>query len=141
MKLGDIMDIAASGLAAQRARMAAAASNLANAETTRTAEGGAYRRRDPILTTNPVGGSFSSRLDRAMAAVQVKGVAVDPRPGQLRHDPGHPDANADGFVELPNVSVVQELSNVLSASRSFESNLVIIRKVREMADAAMQVGR
>lgn len=141
MKLGDIMDIAASGLVAQRARMAAAASNLANAETTRTPEGGAYRRRDPVLATTPVGGAFSSQLDRAMASVRIRRVAVDATPGQLRHDPNHPDADENGYLELPNVSVVQELSNVLSASRSFEANLVIVRKVREMAEAAMQVGR
>lgn len=141
MKLGDIMDIAASGLVAQRARMATAASNLANAETTRTAEGGPYRRRDPVLTTTPVGGPFAERLDRAVARVEVRSVAVDSRPGETRFDPGHPDANEEGYVALPRVSVVQELANVLSASRSFEASLVIIRKVREMADAAMQVGR
>jgi flagellar basal-body rod protein FlgC len=141
MKLGDIMDIATSGLVAQRARMATAASNLANAETTRTPEGGPYQRRDPVLASTPQGGAFASRLDRAMAQVEVRSVARDPRPGESRFDPGHPDANQEGYVALPRVSVVQELSNVLSASRSFEANLVIVRKVREMADAAMQVGR
>ena len=140
MKLSDISDIAVSGLSAQRARMATAASNLANAETTRTPGGGAYRRRDPVLgVARPR--PFGDHLDAALQRVRVERVHVDPRPGIQRFDPGHPDANAEGFVELPRVSVVEELTNVLSASRSFEANLVIIRKVREMADAAMQVGR
>jgi len=141
MKLSDISDIAASGLVAQRARMATAASNLANAETTRTAEGGPYRRRDPVLETESVSSRFSGELDRALSRVSVGGVAVDSRPGILRHDPGHPDANAEGYVELPRVSVVEEMTNVMSAGRSFEANLVILRKVREMAEAAMEIGR
>jgi len=141
MKLSDISDIAASGLVAQRARMATAASNLANSETTRTPEGGPYRRRDPVLATTPVGGPFGSQLERALAMVDVRSVERDRGPGIERFDPDHPDANADGYVVLPNVSVVEELTNVLSAGRSFEANLMILRKVREMADAAMQVGR
>ena len=141
MKLADISDIAASGLVAQRARMATAASNLANAETTRTPEGGPYRRRDPVLSTEPVGRRFGTELDRAMSKVRIESVQLDPRPGTPRFDPGHPDAGKDGYVALPRVSVVEELSNVLSAGRSFEANLLILRKVREMADAAMQVGR
>jgi len=141
MKLSHISDIAASGLVAQRARMATAASNLANAETTRTPEGGPYRRRDPVLNTQPVGHPFSSELERAISRVRVSSVQVDDRPGITRFDPGHPDADDEGYVELPRVSVVEELTNVLSAGRSFEANLVILRKVREMSDAAMQVGR
>ena len=141
MKIGDIVDIAASGLVAQRARMATAASNLANAETTRTPEGGPYRRRDPILESKSIGSPFANSLERAMTSVEVGGVQVDRSAGTTRYDPGHPDADADGYVELPNVSVVRELSNVMSAGRSFEANLVIIKKARDMADAAMQVGR
>jgi flagellar basal-body rod protein FlgC len=141
MKLSDISDIAASGLVAQRARMATAASNLANAETTRTAEGGPYRRRDPVLESEPLRQHFAGALDRALTRVNVNSVEIDQRPGLTRYDPGHPDANADGYVQLPRVSVVEELTNVLSAGRSFEANLIILRKVREMAEAAMQVGR
>ena len=140
MKLGDITDIAVSGLLAQRARIAVTASNIANAETTRTPQGGPYRRRDPVLSTQPVR-RFSSHLERAMHKVRVESVQVDRSPGVLRFDPGHPDANDEGYLTLPNVSVVEELTNVLSAGRSFEANLLILRKVRDMSDAAMQVGR
>ena len=141
MKLTDITDIAVSGLIAQRARMATTASNVANAHTTRTASGGAYRRRDPVFRTEPVGGPFAGRLERALQRVEVDRVALDTRAPITRFDPGHPDADADGYVALPRVNVVEELSNMMSAARSYESNLIILRKVREMAQAAMQIGQ
>jgi len=141
VKLGDIMDIAASGLAAQRARVAAASSNLANVHTTRTEEGGPYRRRDPVFVTQPAAGRFGSALGRALRTVEVREVVEDTRPPVRRLDPGHPDADAEGMVALPRVDVVSEIANVLSASRSYEANLVIIRKLREMSDAAQQIGR
>ena len=141
MKLGDITDIAASGLAAQRARMATTASNMANAHTTSTAAGGPYRRRDPVFRAEPVSGPFGDRLDRAVRRVAVPRVALDPRPPISRFDPGHPDADARGLEQLPRVNVVEELSNMMSASRSYEANLLILRKVRDMARAALQVGR
>jgi flagellar basal-body rod protein FlgC len=141
MNLGDIKDIAVSGLVAQRARMATTASNVANAHTTRTASGGAYRRRDPVFRTEPVGGAFAGRLERAIQRVEVERVVLDRRAPITRFDPGHPDADANGYVALPRVNVVEELSNMMSASRSYESNLIILRKVREMAQAAMQIGQ
>jgi flagellar basal-body rod protein FlgC len=137
MKLGDITDIAVSGLVAQRARMAATASNVANAQTTRSESGGVYRRRDPVFRTEPVGG----RLERALHRVEVERVVLDARAPLTRFEPGHPDADADGYVALPRVNVVEELSNMMSAARSYESNLIILRKVREMAEAARQIGR
>ncbi|MEM7409200.1 MAG: flagellar basal body rod protein FlgC [Myxococcota bacterium] len=141
MKFGDIMDIAASGLTTQRARMAAAASNLANVHTTRDDSGQVYRRRDPVIAARPVGGPFGSTLDRALRTVQVQEVAIDSRAPIERFDPSHPDANEEGIVAMPRVNVVNELANVMSASRSYEANLVIVRKVREMTEAAMQIGR
>ncbi len=141
MKLSDITDIAVAGLQAQRARMAASASNLANSETTRTAEGGPYRRRDPVFRTAPVGGPFGDRLDRALRQVKVERLHIDDRPPLTRFQPGHPDADETGMVAIPRVNSVEEMTNLMSAGRSFEANLLIIRKVREMARAAMQLGR
>ncbi len=141
MKLGDIVDIAVSGLMAQRSRMAVTASNVANAETTRTAEGGAYQRRDPVFRATSPAGPFSDRLDRAMRGVEVTRVVRDPRAPVTRFDPGHPDADADGFVAYPRVNVVEEIANMMSASRSYEANLVILNKVRAMSRAALQIGR
>lgn len=141
MKLSQITDIAVSGLLAQRMRMVVTASNLANVNTTRTAEGGAYQRRDPVFESVPVGGPFADRLDREIGAVRVPRIALDTRPGPLRFDPGHPDANEQGFIQLPNVDPVVELTNVISASRSYEANLVTLRKAREMGEATMRIGR
>lgn len=141
MKLSQITDIAVSGLLAQRMRMVVTASNLANVNTTRTAEGGAYQRRDPIFESMPVTGPFADHLQREIGAVRVPRIEADTRPGPLRFDPGHPDANAEGFVQLPNVNPVEELSNVISASRSYEANLVTLRKAREMGEATMRIGR
>jgi len=141
IKLGDIMDLAASGLSAQRARMAATASNLANAQTTRTPAGGPYRRRDPVFGVETMGGPFASALERSFQRVTLKGVALDARPPIQRFDPGHPDADASGVVTLPNVDVVEEMTNMLSASRSYEANLAVVRKLREMSQAALQIGR
>lgn len=141
MKLSDITDIAVSGLLAQRARMATTASNLANAETTRTKEGGPYRRRDPVFRSVGVGGPFADRLGREIRKVEVAKVALDRRGFLTRYEPGHPDADKAGFVKLPRVNVVEETANMMSASRSYQASLVILRKVREMARAAMQIGR
>lgn len=141
MDFGEIQDIARAGLVAQRARLAVTASNLANAQTTRTAEGGPYRRRDPVFKAVAAGGSFGDRLERAVRTVRVAGVKLDPRPPVSQFQPGHPDADAQGYVRVPNVNSVEELANMMSAARSYEANLLVVRKAREMSDALLQVGR
>ncbi len=141
MNLGDITDIAASGLSAQRVRLAVTASNLANAETTRTPEGGPYQRRDPVFRSESTVGHFSNRLDHAMRRVDIKRIAIDKSDPISRFDPSHPDADGDGFVKLPNVNIIREMSNMMSASRSYEANLLSISKVRSIAEAALRIGR
>ncbi len=141
MNLTKIVDIAVSGLEAQRVRMTVTASNLANADSTRSAGGGAYRRRDPVFAAVRPEGSFADSLDRRIRAVQVSRIAEDQRPPALRHMPAHPDADADGFVQAPRVSVVEEMANLVTASRSFEANLLVIRKAREIGQAALALGR
>lgn len=141
MTLSDIVDIASSGLMAQRVRMTVAASNLANAQTTRTSQGGPYRRRDPVFEAAPVGGNFADRLARQVRAVRVPRVQLDSSAPMLRFDPKHPDADTEGYVRLPNINPVEEMTNVMSASRSFEANLFILRKSRQMGEAVMQIGR
>jgi len=141
VSLSDVADVAVSGLLAQRARMVVTASNIANAQTTRTPEGGPYQRRDPVFEAKPLGDRFGSELDRAVTGVEVPRVVTDPRPGALHYDPGHPDADADGYVRMPNVDLVEEMTNMMSAQRSFESNLLALRKAREMSDAALRIGR
>jgi len=141
MKLSDIVDIAASGLSAQRARMTVTASNLANDESTRTTEGGPYRRRDVVFAARPVGGGFRGEFDRALRSVEVDRVVEDRRPPVSRYEPGHPDDDSEGYVSLPHIEPVEEYTNMLSASRSFEANLMVLHKVREMGNAALRIGR
>jgi len=141
MKLNDIVDVAASGIAAQRTRLSTTASNLANANSTRTQEGGPYRRRDPVFESESIGGPFADRLGRHVRAVRVDRIVADDRPPIERFDPSHPDANDEGYVSMPNVSPVEELANMMSAMRTYEANLLMLRKAREMADAALQLGR
>ncbi len=140
MSLGKIMDIATSGLLAQRTRITLTASNLANAETTRTEEGGPYRRRDPVFTDKPLGGPFADHLQREMRAVRVESVVEDEREFLTRVEPGHPDADENGIVRYPRVNPVEEMTNLMSASRSFDANLMLFNKVRAMSSAIMKVG-
>jgi len=140
MTLSDVVDIAVSGLLAQRSRLATIASNLANAQTTRTPEGGPYRRRDPVFSTARVGGPFGSQIDRALRKVEVTRIAIDPRPPIPRSEPGHPDADAEGMVQYPRVNQVEEMANMVSAARSFQLNLFTLNKARAMSEAAMRIG-
>ncbi len=139
MTLFGVMDVSASGLAAQRARMETVASNLANAETTRTPEGGPYRRRDVVFRAVPAAGSFRSALDGAVMKVEVSGVAIDPSPPRLRYQPGHPDADAQGFVAYPNVEVPVEMVNLVGAARSYEANVTVIEATKAMLLRALEI--
>ncbi|MDH5491329.1 MAG: flagellar basal body rod protein FlgC [Myxococcales bacterium] len=144
MNMFSAMEIAASGLYAQRTRMNALASNLANARTTRTAEGGPYRRLDPVFEAVPATrglpggargpGAFASYL------VEVAEMRPDDSPPQRLYDPGHPDADAEGFIELPNVNVVEEMVNMISASRAYESGVSLVQTIERMAGSALSIG-
>ena len=136
------LEVAASGLSAQSVRMNTIASNLANARTTRTAEGGPYRRMDPVFeavlldrTRGAVG------LERAASLVKVDRLVQDERPGQLVYEPGHPDANPAGYVEYPNVHAVEEMVNMITASRAYEAGVTSIEAVKQMAQSAIGIGR
>ncbi len=130
-----------SALAAERLRVDLASANLANANSTRTAEGGPYRRRDPILQAVPLGGSFGSEIERAVRMVDVRRIVIDPRPPREVFNPSHPDANGQGIVRLPNVQMVEETVNLMNASRAYEANLLAISISRDMAERAMRMGK
>jgi len=135
------MEVAASGLTAQRGRMNIIASNLANARTTKGADGAPYHRLDPVFTSKPVSpGSFDPIL-RSVNEVELSGVRADPTQGQLVYDPGHPDANAQGYVEYPNVNVVTEMVNLMTASRAYEAGVTSIESIKAMARAAIKIGQ
>ena len=121
------------------------ASNLANANTTRSVDGGPYRRRDAIYRSAQVRQPFEAvlgdRLNDSLRGVAVTGVAVDPRPPRLVHDPGHPDADARGMVKLPNVNVIDEMVDMIVASRIYEAGVTAMSSVKNMANKALAIGR
>jgi flagellar basal-body rod protein FlgC len=135
------MEVAASGLSAERGRMNVVAGNLANARTTRTAEGGPYKRLDPVFTAKQINpGTFDPVLKK-VETVQLTDVKPDTQPGTMVYEPGHPDANPDGFVEYPNVNVVTEMVNMMTASRAYEAGVTSIESLKSMARAALRIGK
>jgi flagellar basal-body rod protein FlgC len=136
------MEVAASGLSAERIRMNTIASNLANANTTRTAQGGPFKRIDPVFQAVDIDrmqGTPSTQ--RGVSLVRVARLAEDTRPGTMVYDPGHPDANAKGYVEYPNVHAVEEMVNMITASRAYEAGVTTIDTIKQMAQAALSLGK
>ncbi len=133
---------AGSALSAERVRLEAAVSNLANAESTRGPDGQPYRRRDVVLSTADVN-SFDAALGRASSAVGVKVVAVveDQSAFRRRYEPSHPDADAEGFVALPNVDAADEMVDMLSAARAYQANLTAIGLIRDLVQRSLELGR
>jgi len=132
MKIFKVIDIAGSSLTAHRVMMDVISENLANVNTTRTAEGGPYKRKVPV---------FEEKLDEAMEAsgVKVKEIATDQSAPRMVYDPGHPDANDDGYVAYPNVSVVREMADMMAASRAYEANLEVVKSAKSMWEAASEL--
>jgi len=135
------MDVAASGLSAERGRMNIIASNLANARTTSGVDGQVYRRLDPVFEAQAINRSTFDPVLRQVQEVKLARVQADQGPGQLVYDPAHPDANADGYVEYPNVNVVTEMVNLMTATRAYEAGVTSIESIKSMADAAMRIAR
>src|SRR5207302_8151306 len=111
---------------AQRKRAEVSSSNLANSQTTRTEEGGPYRRQDVVFQTMSFKDSLGSAMDGGVAGVEVSDLVSDSHPFDRRYDPGHPDADAEGYVSYPNVNVMEEMANLVEASRSYEANIAAI---------------
>jgi flagellar basal-body rod protein FlgC len=131
----------ASALGAERTRIEAAVSNLANAESTQSANGQPYRRRDVVLSAEPVE-SFNAALGRSTATgVKVARVVEDTSELRRRYEPGHPDADPDGFVSLPNVDASTEMVDMIGASRAYQANLAAIGIIRDLISKALELGR
>jgi len=146
----DAMDIAGSGMSAQRLRMDITSENLANAQTTRTATGGPYQRQEVVLSQ--IGGSgFGSTLAGALGAssssgpvsggVQVSAIVGDPTAGQLVYDPGSPDANAKGYVQMPNINTVSEMTDLIDESTSYQADVTAMQTAKSMFTSSLQVLR
>jgi flagellar basal-body rod protein FlgC len=135
------INASASALRAERTRIEVAVSNLANAESTRGADGQPYRRRDVVLSSD-AGQSFDTVLGHATATgVKVAAVVEDQTPFKRRYDPAHPDADANGFVAMPNVDVPEQMVDMVSASRAYQANLSAIGMVNDMIRRAMDLGK
>ena len=147
----DTLAISASGMTAERLRMDVVANNLANVNTTRTPGGGPFRRQQ--VTFTPAGTSFGETLAHlsdadsedgggdAAGGVQVSGIVPDSRPFKRVYEPGHPDADKQGYVSLPNVDTVTEMVDMMSATRAYEANVSAIGAVKSMAMKALEIGR
>jgi flagellar basal-body rod protein FlgC len=146
MPLFDAMGISSSGLAAQRTRMKVIASNIANVSTTRTPGGGPYRRREAIFAAMPGNKNFheeliSQKADDGLRHVKVVGIVEDSRAPKMKYDPDHPDANEEGYVEMPNIDVVEEMTNMMVAKRSYEANIAAINATKNMIIKALEIGK
>jgi flagellar basal-body rod protein FlgC len=143
MDLFTSFDIAASGLRAQTTRLNTISANLANSETTATPEGGPYKKKSVVFQTENL--PFNQHLANSMQAhaqgVKVARIVEDTNPPQLVFDPAHPDAREDGYVEMPNVSVIKEMVDMMSATRSYEANTTTIKSAKRMALKALEIGR
>lgn len=140
------IDISASGLTAQRLRLDVISQNIANVNTTRTENGGPYRRKAVIFEAKNQGQQFAqvlsdSRQAQGKGGVRVSRIEEDNSPFVMRHDPGHPDANEEGYVAMPNVNIVAEMVNMISASRSYEANVTAMNAMKSMAVKALEIGR
>lgn len=145
MSVFDSMNVTASGLTAQRLRMDLISQNMANVNTTRTESGGPYRRK--VLLVSEAKPSFKDVFNNVMgesqqmAGVKVTDIVEDQRSFVKVYDPGHPDANSEGYVNMPNVNVIEEMTNMISASRSYEANVTVMNGTKGMAMKALEIGK
>jgi flagellar basal-body rod protein FlgC len=140
------MRISSSGMAAQRMRMNTIASNIANINTTQTPEGGPYRRKDVVFEAMPDAKNFGEIVTGTdtkdnMQRVQVSDIISDRKAPLLKYEPDHPDANADGYVAYPNINLMEEMTNMIQSSRSYEANVTALQASKDMAMSALEIGR
>lgn len=127
------LEVLARSLSVQRLRVNVIASNIANAETTRTPEGGPYKRRDIVQVASEYKPDFASALDRmTLASPKVQAVVEDQSAARMVYQPGHPDANQEGYVAYPNINVVTSMTDLMTASRLYQANVVAVENVRNM---------
>jgi flagellar basal-body rod protein FlgC len=138
--MSDIYEILAAGMSAARLRVNVLASNIANAETSKTAEGGPYKRRDIVQIAQTVKGEFTDALDTmTLMRPAVLAVVEDQTNPRLVHQPGHPDADADGMVSFPNINVVTTMTDLMAASRLYQANVTALETARQMSDEAKRI--
>ena len=139
------LDISASALSAERTNLNIISMNLANVKTTRTVEGGPYRRKSVFMAAAEVDAPFSktmrSALARELRGVRIEGIAIDKRPFRMAYEPGHPDANDEGYVAYPDINVVEEMAHMMNAQRGYEANVTSIDTIKAMYAKALEISR
>ena len=145
MEINSTLAVSASALRAERMRLDTIASNLANANTTRTPEGGPYKRRSVVFEAETFDSPFADTLATLGDEARPQGVAVtdvieDPTPPRMVYEPGHPDANAEGYVAYPNVNAMLEVVDLMAATRAYEANVQVIAATKRLAEAALSIG-
>jgi len=133
------LDISASALKAQRIRLNTISSNMANVETTSTPEGGPYKKKSVYFQTKPI--AFKEEMDNSIRGVEVTKIIEDETEPRKIYDPSHPDAAEDGYVAMPNISVLKEMVDMMSATRAYEANTTVIKSAKRMALKALEIGR
>ena len=145
MSLLSALSVSASGLSAQRTRAVLLVENLANAETTRTPEGGPYRRKDVVFTSREQGSPFAALFQREMGAmstgVEVAEIWEDPRQPEKRYLPGHPDAGADGYVAFPRINPAEDMVDLMGAARGYHANVAAMTAVKDMIQRSIDLLR
>jgi flagellar basal-body rod protein FlgC len=145
MSLFSAISVSASGMAAQRTRAELLVENMANAETTKTSDGGPYRRKDAVFKSSEVGSSFADmfhvELDPQSTGVQVSDIVVDQRDPEKRYLPGHPDADKDGYVAFPRINPAEDMVDLMGTTRNFESNIAAMSAVKDMIQKSIDLLR
>jgi len=145
MAFFDLFDIASSGMSAQRMRLKIISANIANVETTRTPEGGPYRRKQVIFKATDFE-SFDATLSKCsncneLSKVKVEEITTDNSEPIYKYDPSHPDANANGFVAYPNINIVREMVDMMEAGRSFEANVSSVKAAKDLINQSLELGK
>jgi flagellar basal-body rod protein FlgC len=143
MSLFSLLSVSASGMAAQRTRAELVIQNLANSETTRTPEGGPYRRQDAVFQSapqiSPFSAVFQTEMTSGVNGVEVADIIQDQSEGEKRYQPGHPDADAEGFVAYPNVNPAEDMVDLLSAQRGYEGNVAAMTAIKDMIQRSIDL--
>jgi|SRR5581483_10800654 len=144
MSLFSALSVSASGMSAQRVRAALLVENIANSETTRTPDGGPYRRKDAIFSSEQVGSAFGSELEdhlrgEPLTGVTVARITMDNTPAERRYMPGHPDADAEGYVALPKVNPAEDMVDLMGANRSYQANVAAMSAVKDMIQKSIDL--
>jgi len=139
MSLMTAIEVGASGLSAQRKRLEVLVSNLVNANTTQPADVEPYRRKDVVFSAANPETTFNTALDGAVQGVEISRVVTDQSGPRMKYEPDHPHADKDGYVAYPNVNAMEEMVNILSATRSYEANLQAVRSAKEMAERTLEI--